>query len=197
MKKVINFCGNCPFLISEYDDYSVGHSTLDCCQLARFLNLKEDYISIHDDIESNLEKETPEWCPMKQEDFTFKFREFSDERKKGIEDTKKKITELEEITEDLDIDSFEFKTKNKELADSYSKLQTLYETEEIKIDPELDTIPTLESSIFGPEFTDDFNDQVDDIKEQLSNLNNIGSKLQNMLKIASDEGNQDKTRKTK
>ena len=39
MKKVINFCGNCPFLYSDFNPDSAGYSTIDICQLNVFLKL--------------------------------------------------------------------------------------------------------------------------------------------------------------
>lgn len=40
-------CNYCPFLISDYDDYADGFDTVDYCNLARFLKLKEDIVSVY------------------------------------------------------------------------------------------------------------------------------------------------------
>jgi hypothetical protein len=76
MKKVVNYCGNCPFLYEENDIYdeSVKH----ICVLSKNLDL---YFYCIDTVECVFdEKSTPVWCPLKKEEYTFTFKEFSNER---------------------------------------------------------------------------------------------------------------------
>ena len=78
MKKLkIKNCNECPFLYSDYDDYSMGDSTLDICVLSQFNNIDNRYIisshnecgsEYHKEIPecgSEYHKEIPEWCPLK------------------------------------------------------------------------------------------------------------------------------------
>lgn len=127
MKKTINFCGNCPFVYSHYDDFAVGDSTLDICTLARFLNLKEDIISVHNEMGYGGNSDTPDWCPLKKEDFTFTFNNFSSERQKEIESVSFELTELMKIEEKLEEDDEELYAK---IQDLNNKLCNLYENEE-------------------------------------------------------------------
>ena len=85
-------CFNCPFLQSDYDDYAVGHSSLDKCVFQQFLDVGDYYISVHDNLGPDPEAETPDWCPLKKESFSFEFKEFD-------EDTKKQLSRLQEEIE--------------------------------------------------------------------------------------------------
>ena len=58
-------CSNCPFMVSDYDDYAVGYDTIDKCSLAVFLNLKNTVIEVYNMFEENGERNTPDWCPLK------------------------------------------------------------------------------------------------------------------------------------
>ena len=91
MKKTVNFCGNCPFSYADYDDWAIGSSTANICTLAQFLKLKDYFISVDNGDE---ELKTPNWCPLKTDEFTFNFKEFSAERKQEIDSTWKEIDEL-------------------------------------------------------------------------------------------------------
>jgi len=76
MKKIyVNSCEDCPFLYSKYDDYAVGCSTIDVCTLAQYNNSNEYIISIHDNMGSDENIETPKWCPLKQESINIKISE--------------------------------------------------------------------------------------------------------------------------
>lgn len=63
---VVEGCWNCPFAYYEYDDFAVGVSTIDKCNLAFFLNLQDYFISVHNNIGLDPSiKEPPSWCPIK------------------------------------------------------------------------------------------------------------------------------------
>lgn len=53
MEIKVNGCGNCPFMVSSYDDYAVGFDTIEYCNLARMLKYEDDYIDIYNDHERN------------------------------------------------------------------------------------------------------------------------------------------------
>jgi len=98
MEIKVSCCSNCPFMVSNYDDYAVGFDTVDYCNLTVFLKYKEDTIDAYDSWnrfhecdycknysgDSNKWDETkctcnntsiittPEWCPLKNEIITIK-----------------------------------------------------------------------------------------------------------------------------
>lgn len=164
MKKTVNFCGNCPFLYSDYDDFAVGSSTIDICNLARFLKKPNDCVSVHDDYGYDTESTTPEWCPLKDEEFVFDFKEFSTERLQEISNIKSDITKIEEFfdmrEDEVDYDDPIVVEKNKEISELYYKLDELYNNED----------STEE---------EDLNEQLDKIKEQILSLEEVGNKLKN------------------
>lgn len=146
MKKTINFCGNCPFVYSDYDDFAVGDSTVDICTLARFLNLENDIISVHNEMGYNDNSDTPEWCPLKKEDYSFSFKEFSEERQKEIDSATSELKELMKIEEQLEDDDVELYDKmlklNKKLivlCENEEKEESLEELNE-EIQKQLDTL---------------------------------------------------------
>lgn len=47
MELKIKCCGNCPFCVTEYDDYSIGNDTTETCNLAYFLKKDEYYINLY------------------------------------------------------------------------------------------------------------------------------------------------------
>jgi len=167
MKKTVNCCGNCPFLYSHYDDWAVGHSTIDICNLSRFLNLNNDCISVHDGMGNDGNAETPEWCPLKKEEYSYEFKKFSAQRLADIESTQNEIEEMEKYfdmrEDELDYDSPEFIEKTDNLQKTYTKLNNLYDNEEI---------------FDEKEFQNDLNVEIEKIKEQLQTLEDVGSKLQ-------------------
>ena len=169
MKKTINFCGNCPFSYSDYDDYALGYSTITTCTLSRFLKLKDDCISLSDGDE---ELSTPNWCPLKTEEYTFNFKEFSTERNNEINATWKEIDVLQDYFETKEYYHTDFKTpeyleKDEELKNLYTKLGELQNNEEETFDEK--------------KFQEELNKGLDEIKEQLSSLEEFGNKLQDSL----------------
>lgn len=101
MKKVVNYCGNCPFLYSDYDDYAMGYSTLDICTLSKFLKYKDYIVSKHDSIGFNEDSKTPEWCPIRKEKFELIFNDKNDEIENNDEnivqdDFKEQIDKVQE-----------------------------------------------------------------------------------------------------
>ena len=166
MKKTINFCGNCPFSYADYDDWAVGYSTANVCTLAQFLKLNEYLILVSDGDE---ELKTPEWCPLKTEEFTFNFKEFSTKRKDEIDSTWKEIEELNNlyVNEDEDYDSPKVIERDNRLGELYDKFGKLQSNEEETFDQE--------------EFQNDLSKQIDAIKEHLSTLEDVSNKLQQSL----------------
>jgi hypothetical protein len=162
MKKIVNFCGNCPFSYSDYDDFAVGCSTLNVCTLAQFVKLKDYFISVDNGDE---ELKTPEWCPLKTDEFTFTFKEFSVERKQEIDSTCKEIEVLQDYfdnTYDVDYDDPEVVEKNNKVQKLYTKLGELQSNEEQNDEDELSK-------------------SIDIIKEQLLSLENASIILQESL----------------
>ena len=104
MKQItVNGCHNCPFLNSDYDDFAVGHSTIDECKLSEFLG-KESFISAHDNLGSDPDIETPIWCPLLNEKFELKFEKYDEETKNKINIIKKEVNEIEECCDNNDVD---------------------------------------------------------------------------------------------
>jgi hypothetical protein len=66
----------------------VGQTITNECKLVQFLGEKDNIISINEII-------TPDWCPLKKEDFTIKFEDLS-EAKDNMALIQKKIDELKE-----------------------------------------------------------------------------------------------------
>ena len=162
MKKTVNFCGNCPFLYSDYDDFAVGCSTVDICNLARFLKKSEDCISVHDGYDNDTESSTPEWCPLKEEEFIFYFKDFSSELLNEISSTKSDIKKLEEFfdmrEDEVDYDDPIIEEKSEKIKELYNKLDELYNNEDSN-------------------FEEDLTEQLDKFKEQLLSLEDLGIKL--------------------
>ena len=174
MKKIVSFCGNCPFLYSDFDPDCAGHSTIDICQLARFLNLSPDHISVHDECGRDPNAKTPDWCPLKKEQLTIEFREFSDETKQEIEKVKTEIAELEAFFDDnVDYNSPIYITKTEQLQQAYNKL--------IELESNIEDKSNVDLSSFGQEFNESINNQIDEIKSKLSYLDTAGNKLQEIL----------------
>jgi hypothetical protein len=175
MKTIVNFCGNCPFLYSNYDDYSTGFSTIDECNLARFLQLETYTISIHNNMGYDENAKTPEWCPLKKEACTFSFQEFAPEKAVEIESIKKEIEKLNEFFDTLTGENYSIEIvgeKTDELRDLYEKLSELQSNQE-----------TVNSE-FG---TEEFQSQIDEVKEKLSILEDAGNKLQALINNLEEE----------
>ena len=152
--------GNCPFRYSDYDDFSVGDSTAEVCTLARYKNLKDYFIMFHNGEIDDMN--TPEWCPLKVEEHTFEFKEFSPKRKEKIESVKKELTELMIFFDEHDNYEDEiFKEKNDKISELNSILADLENNEEFFVD----------------EFNDEINDKVLEIKKQLELLEEATIKM--------------------
>ena len=165
MKTTVNFCGNCPFSYADYDDCAIGYSTVHVCTLAQFLKLKDYFILVSDGDEA---LKTPIWCPLKTEEFTFNFKEFSAERKQEIDSISKEIDVLQDYfdknVDNDDLDESELDKKSNKLQALYTKLGELQKNEEEPYD-----------------FKVELNNSIDEIKAQLSTLEDFGTKLQESL----------------
>ena len=167
MKKIINFCGNCPFRYSDYDDFAVGDSTAEVCTLAMYKKFEDYFILFHNgdiDNDDGDGMKTPEWCPLKTEEHTFEFKEFSPERKEKIEIVKKELTELMNFIDNSD-DYFDknYIEKNERISELNSILADLVNNEEF----------------FGDDFNNEINDKVLEIKRQLELLEEATLKMNN------------------
>lgn len=104
----VSWCGDCPFMNSDYDDFAVGFSTVDSCNLQEFLNTGSSILSIHDNIgHNNSNINPPEWCPLKLNDFSFHFEPFTKDKQNQVTILKEKIKNIEnkEDLNDLDYDN--------------------------------------------------------------------------------------------
>ena len=80
MDQKITCCGDCPFMYSEYDDYSLYNDTIDICTYALFLSRsdktgkKEYFIDSYNGVnDRKVQKPPPDWCPLRKDTITFKF----------------------------------------------------------------------------------------------------------------------------
>lgn len=150
MKKIINFCGNCPFCDYDYDDYE---EEIYSCGLSRFLKLDDYFI--------NDQEKTPIWCPIKKEDFLLEFKEFSSKRLEDINSVKNEIKELEHFFDEENYENPDVEEKTLALRNAYIKLYDLQQNEELNVDIQEEIIYNLE-----------------EIKNQLNSLEDANSKLQ-------------------
>jgi len=68
MKKIVSSCSNCPFLYSEYDDFSIGDSHLDACSFMYNQGGSNWIIKTYDNIDSVGHVDiVPDWCPLKND----------------------------------------------------------------------------------------------------------------------------------
>ena len=158
MKKTVNFCGNCPFFVTSYDDFAIGESFTYSCNLSEFKKNEEYFLDSNHD--------TPDWCPLKEEEVTFNFREFSPERLEEINKIDAQIIEIDKYFgihdwEDHHEDE-EFIKNSDKLRDLYNRLSELQDNEEIP---------------YYQEFQEDLKKALDGIKEQLSVLEQGGINL--------------------
>jgi len=73
--RVITGCIDCPFRFHEYDDYALGHDTIESCNLAVDLNLDEYFIDSYDTKnQDELTLKTPKWCPLKNNSLLLTFK---------------------------------------------------------------------------------------------------------------------------
>jgi len=165
MKKIINYCGNCHFFHTEYDDYSLGNGQKNICVL--FKNLKtpnniSDYFIDDEELEGY---NTPTWCPLKVEEYTFKFKEFSS----------KKIEELKSTTDDIELlnNKFEEYEDTTEYSENNDKLKVLYD----KFQKILDS-----DDIDSEEFIkNEFDNSMKDFKSTIESLEDMSIKLNEQL----------------
>jgi hypothetical protein len=182
MNKTVNFCGNCPFFNTEYDDYAVGLDTTNTCCLA--YNLKqEDYIVSFDNSHDYSEIEpinnctekfgSPEWCPLKKDEYTFSFKPFSENRISKINSISDSIDELNDFLDSTnDCDSPEFVEKMKQSAELHDKMRELLNNEETP---------------FNESFQTEINKSVDEIKEQMKLIENATIQLHDTLSKLGNE----------
>lgn len=169
MEIIVNFCGNCPFCVYQFDDFAMGDMVSYKCNLAIFLKMNDRLLLKEDD-----EPITPEWCPLKKEKYSYEFKNFSSKRISDIENTKNKIEELELfIQKSDDYESSEYVQKSDELQNFYNKLDKLYENEDL--------------GFYEDDFKNDLNQKIEEIKEHLLNLENAGAKLQETFKKLGNE----------
>lgn len=72
---VVKGCNDCPFCYSEYDDYALNNDTLVYCILAIYNKSNKYFIDAyndHGDDRENHPKETPDWCPLNNEELRIK-----------------------------------------------------------------------------------------------------------------------------
>lgn len=156
MKKTVNFCGNCPFLHTIYNDDDFNKTSFKC-SLSEFLNIEfVEYI-----VDPYNEFNTLETCPLKIEEFNFNFKSFSNARLEDIDNVKNEIIKIENFFNDKDYDA-----DNDNHVKQYMRLSTLYD--------ELNNLQNNEE-IF--DFQKDLNDNINKIKEQLELLSDVGNKF--------------------
>lgn len=168
MEKKINYCGNCPFFVIEYDDFAVDESITQSCNLAKFEKKEDYFLDIF--LELNTDLESPEWCPLKKEQYSFKFKKFSTERVNEINSVKAEVEKLEMYFDEREynhtdtIKDDEYVKKDKELKELYLKLNNLHENEEL--------------TFYQDEIKDGIMEKINEIKDQLEDLENAGTALQ-------------------
>lgn len=67
MKKEVTGCGNCPFRVSERDEWAIGDDVFDTCNLTG--GVLGSYMGFEEPSYT-----TPEDCPLKREDYTITFK---------------------------------------------------------------------------------------------------------------------------
>lgn len=170
MKKVVNFCGNCPFLYNEYDNYdgTVQH----LCVLSRNLDLYFDYV---DTLEGGYdENSTPAWCPLKKEEYTFSFKEFSNKRLENIHTVKEKINEINEYIESNDDSGIDMSKELNEIETLNTELTNLQKNEEI-------------DDINDDDIESEITKSLDEIKAQMTYIEEASAKLQDAFSKFSEE----------
>jgi len=162
MKKIVNGCLNCPFCHTEYDYDTIGKPDTDVCVLSNYLKLNNPYIDLNEN------EYKPKWCPLINDDYTFKFKEFSDKTKNEILTLNKKISENEyQYGQDYENDEFDYIANNIENKELYKKLDELMNNDEL--------------SDYNEDIKEEFNNSIDQVKNQLKNLEALGTKLNDEL----------------
>lgn len=183
MKTIVNFCGNCPFFVVEFDDFAIGDSTTYSCNLAKFLGNKEYFLPIQAQ-DMTTEKEldslsSPEWCPLKKREHSYEFKNFSNKRLQEIENNNNEIKVLDAFFDNIvDYNDPEVKKKSEQLSDLYNKSTILHSNEDLG---------------FYEDFQSDFNQKIEEIKEQLTTLEEAGYKLQETFSKLSNSDFDEKT----
>lgn len=68
MKIKVTKCNNCPFKVSNYDDFAVGYDTVLQCNLKSYLGFKSTILRIFDSINGEPIIPIPSDCPIKDID---------------------------------------------------------------------------------------------------------------------------------
>jgi hypothetical protein len=132
---IVNDCNNCPFFHTDYNDFSMGHSTTDTCNLAYFYNFrnmnKQQYIiSSHDNMGPN-DNPIPNWCPLKNEELSIKLEEFSGKQLEEIHSIKEQLSLCDQMIDNLDTsvenDMLMYEQLEKRIENLYTKLEKFYE----------------------------------------------------------------------
>ena len=134
---IANDCSNCPFLHTNYDDFAVGYSSTDICNLAYFYNFrnmnhsdwKQQYIiSSHNNMGPN-DNPIPNWCPLKTEEVSIKLEEFKGKQLEEIHSIKEQLLLCNQMMENLDTsvenDILMYEQLEKRMGDLYNRLDEL------------------------------------------------------------------------
>ena len=97
MKIEVEGCYNCPFINTDYDDFAVGSSTIESCNLAEFLHQNEYFVTAHDSFGTET---TPDWCPLKKENININFSVLDIKKKERIEYLQNEISKLQNFDGD-------------------------------------------------------------------------------------------------
>jgi len=70
----VKSCADCPFRYTDYDDFTIGDSTIEICVLSQNNNNDDYIITSYDDVSSDIIKDIniPVWCPLRKDDYTIK-----------------------------------------------------------------------------------------------------------------------------
>ena len=155
-QKIVNYCGNCPFFFTEYD-FANRDFGVHICNLSKFNKEEEYYLNF----ETHLD--TPDWCPLKKMECSFKFKKFSKSRLAEISNVNKEIQDLEKYFEqNQQSKDTEFIEKSNRISKLYSKLNNLHENEDI---------------ISQEDIQSEIVEKISEIKNQLSELEDASAKL--------------------
>jgi hypothetical protein len=138
MEKIVNFCGNCPFKVVIGEDIAI-------CKLSKIEKM-EDFQLENDGLE------TPDWCLLRKNDYTLKFRKFSEERIEDINDVNSEIERLEGKG-----------IKKEDIKELYDELDELLGNEVLD------------------DYGIDISDNISDIKKEIDNLEKAGEKLKKVF----------------
>jgi len=75
MKKIVSSCSDCPFLYSEYDDFSIGDSHLDACSFMYNQSGSDWIIRTYENMDDAGPVDVvPDWCPLKDGSIIIKLK---------------------------------------------------------------------------------------------------------------------------